>query len=275
MLPSFLTVVWNVIGEAVTAVVGKLLHVVRTLSPRRAARSVFNLNRALDLVIVYPPRNEEPGSVLPRVAGEDFMAMIHVLELANAAGFPPANVRMTPVDNEARAIRDDPLANLVLICCPRSNAMTGIVLSEVQRRLGLDADFVEERKAEAVPQGEPKPRQHIHFAGEAKHSETWDVEATLKGLGVQPWRGSMKDWGLIVKCRNPFNETAKAFIIAGIRGIGTWGAACHLAHQARSLYNEFKERDFAAVVEVDYANFRIIRTRLDRRVALNYSSAAP
>ena len=239
---------------------------VQRLSPRHAARSVFNLNRALDLVIVYPPRREEPGSILPRVAGEDFMAMIHVLGLANAAGFPPARVRMTPVDAAASTLQDDPFANLILISCPRSNAVTGKVLEKVRTQYGLDIDFVPEAQ---------RPRQHIRFVGVTMHSNAWEAEKELRDLDVQPWRGTMKDWGLIVKCRNPYNETAKVFIIAGIRGIGTWGAACHLADHLRSLYNQFKEGDFAAVVEVEYANFRIIGTRLDKWLPLSYPPTSP
>jgi hypothetical protein len=282
MLTVLLRLVWHVTGEAAIAAARILWGAIQPWSPRHAAKRVFNLNHALDLVIVYPPRNEEPGSVLPRVAGEDFMAMIHVLELANTAGFPTARVRMTSVLPVVGTIQDNPRANLILICCPRSNAMTGTVLEKVRRQYGLDAAFVArtgttDQPEENVPATgvKPKPEQYIQFAGEPKYSNTWEAEKKLEDSGVQPWQGTMKDWGLIVKCRNPYNETAKVFIIAGIRGIGTWGAAWHLADHVRSVYKQFKDRDFAAVVEVEYANFRIIGARVDKYVALSYLSPPP
>lgn len=260
------SLLWHVAGEGLVRLLGRLWGLVRPRSARYVARRVFNCNPELDLVIVYPPREEEPGSILPRVAGEDFMAIACVLKISEAAGFCRDKVRMTPVNRETGRIQDNPDdRNLVLICAPWSNPRTGRVLEQLWNSCGLNAKFHADPSSPAgssdtgaAPGAKCKPKHFIAFYGDDYHSNTYEVEERARGEDKQPWKSDMKDYGLIVKAPNPYNDKAKVFIIAGIRGIGTWGAAHYLCHCLREIYDRFKDRDFAAVVEVDYGDFRIM-----------------
>lgn len=271
MLPGFLTVVLHVIGEVVTAVLLWPWRRIRRLFPTHAARSVFNCNSDLNLVIVYPPREEEPGSILPRVAGEDFMAITHVLKIADIAGFPRDMVRMAPVNTETGNIEDNPDdGNLALVCAPWSNPMTGKVLVRLRNSCGLIAEFhplssspANPPASVATPRTKGTAQYYISFYGKPYYSNTYEVQEQLTREHKQPWKGDMKDYGLIIKAPNPYNlrnQNATAFIIAGIRGIGTWGAAWYLCERVRDLYDSVKDGDFAAVIEVDYSDFRIMPT---------------
>ncbi|MEU9480936.1 hypothetical protein [Streptomyces sp. NPDC048191] len=64
----------------------------------------------------------------------------------------------------------------------------------------------------------------------------------------------VKDYGLVVRCQNPFDPSHKtaAFIVMGCHGFGTAGSAQLLRDRnlARQLAAEVDQRDFVAIAEI-------------------------
>ena len=75
------------------------------------------------------------------------------------------------------------------------------------------------------------------------------------------------DVGYLTKVTNPFcgedDKKTKIFIVAGIRGIGTWGVAECLKKNLKAIYNELgktKDADFSAAIRIHYKNLDILKT---------------
>ncbi|MEV7347061.1 hypothetical protein [Streptomyces sp. NPDC093544] len=64
----------------------------------------------------------------------------------------------------------------------------------------------------------------------------------------------VKDYGLVVRCQNPFDPSRKsaAFLVMGCHGFGTAGSAQLLRDPAlaRQLASEVEQRDFVAIAEI-------------------------
>ncbi|MER5227078.1 hypothetical protein [Streptomyces flaveus] len=64
----------------------------------------------------------------------------------------------------------------------------------------------------------------------------------------------VKDYGLVVRCQNPFDPSRKsaAFLVMGCHGFGTAGSAQLLRDPglARQLASEVDQRDFVAIAEI-------------------------
>jgi hypothetical protein len=82
-------------------------------------------------------------------------------------------------------------------------------------------------------------------------------------------RARSKDVAFILRRPNPKNDACSVVVLAGIRGIGTWGAADHLRKYAKRLAARVRrdqegaaEHGFLAVIEVEYENFDIVQSRV-------------
>lgn len=78
---------------------------------------------------------------------------------------------------------------------------------------------------------------------------------------------------MIAKVTNPLDEEKKnkILLLAGVRGIGTGGAAECVRRKWKRIYNKKgkggsegyrKDGNFAAVIDVKYHNFNIVRTKV-------------
>ena len=80
-----------------------------------------------------------------------------------------------------------------------------------------------------------------------------------------------EDYAVVAKVTNPWNDKAKVVWVAGIRGIGTWGAAECIKKEWLQIYDKLpegrKSHDFSALVRVEYDNSDIRHTEV-RRVEL-------
>ena len=82
-------------------------------------------------------------------------------------------------------------------------------------------------------------------------------------------RAPSRDIAFILRRPNPKNEACSVVLLAGIRGIGTWGASDHLRKQAKKLSARIAknpgnavENGFLAVLDVDYDNFDVVQTKI-------------
>jgi hypothetical protein len=77
-----------------------------------------------------------------------------------------------------------------------------------------------------------------------------------------------EDYAVITKAPNPWNHVNKVVWLAGIRGIGTWGAAECIKKGWRQIHDQLprdkKDHDFSALMKVRYDNCDITSVEVRR-----------
>lgn len=264
------------------AVVGLLVQsMARTpqLLRRRHLRLLLNFPQDKPLIFVYPPRwNDEPF-VLPRTSTEDFMAMNNMISALLSVGW----------DSEGIVLRDcsrfaDELElsnNIVVFCSPKSNTLANKIQSKLLEANVKYYHFVEvsiggSEKQWAISDG------HGYYPSSAAIT-VGEYEAKSQALRAETGAGAsslpeanrvhemtLVDVASITKVRNPWHPEKQILLIAGVRGIGTWGAAETLKKWHDGIYRRKKgwldksrkHRSFSALLEIHYRNSDIIKTEL-------------
>jgi len=129
---------------------------------------------------------------------------------------------------------EDPTAlrrNLVAVCSPRRNSFTGVVLRHPSTRQLFTCHFGEAQQ--------PKTREHGRFLN--------IDDQTFWSLDENP----NEDYALIAKIPNPWIESLSVVIIAGTRGLGTWGGGELLRTKSDELHTRTNGGNFVAVAKVE------------------------
>jgi hypothetical protein len=119
---------------------------------------------------------------------------------------------------------------------------------------------------------------HWHICdsdGAEYHSKSWDQEAQHLNDGIDrrdlPSK-SYEDYAVITKTENPWSDKTKVLWIAGIRGIGTWGAAECIKKEWKQIYDllpaDKKDSCFSALLKIEYDNCDIIHIDVRRVIPL-------
>ncbi|HEU0020652.1 MAG TPA: hypothetical protein VFR55_03125 [Dehalococcoidia bacterium] len=98
----------------------------------------------------------------------------------------------------------------------------------------------------------------------------WHIEDESHHIHISASYGQVgglyqDDHAILMKLVNPWKGEKRIFILAGIRGIGTWGAADCLRKKVRDFlkHPEFDPKGgFSALIRVRYRDFDIERTEL-------------
>ncbi|MEM9546091.1 MAG: hypothetical protein AAGA77_08960 [Bacteroidota bacterium] len=73
---------------------------------------------------------------------------------------------------------------------------------------------------------------------------------------------SFTDLAYVTKTTNPWDSESKVIIIAGVKGIGTWGAAECIKKWSKRIYDKIpkgnKNKDFSALMRIHYRNYDIV-----------------
>lgn len=238
------------------------------LIDRRAERRPLSrlLNFGPDsLLVVFPPRDVSPEAILPRTSTEDFLAMNNFISALQNMGWS----RKVGFRDTTRLTEADKARNLVVICSPRSNTFAGQLQDKLTALypnafsfvLGPEVRIRDGDGAEIHSRSYQQIRDHI-AAGVAKS----DLSAK-----------AYEDYAIVAKVTNPWNPQAKIVWLAGIRGIGTWGAAECIKKKWQEIYEMLpdgqKQHDFSALVRVRYDNSDILPVEV-RRVELLKSGTA-
>jgi hypothetical protein len=229
------------------------------------------------LALAYPPvgryfmRQESPDQVwlrrlVPHIVFEDFKALQKVektLRLIGFRDFESFNVATTPPDLQDR--------NRLWLCLPRSQA--------AQHQLDLYQDRAQFRFKRSQPEGEVR----IHWRPSPTRSRIIEVRSPLaKYLNLQrsddpggEWKGRhgqifAKDFAVLARFadqreRVPMSSgTLKDFFIAGIRGLGTWGAGWFIdrRHNALSACCNGDDSDVQILLEITYRHEQIHDVRV-------------
>jgi len=196
---------------------------------------------------VFPPRENIELAILPRMSTEDFLAINNIISAFILAGYkPPSKV----VDSKNITKHDKQHNNLILICSSKSNKATKEALDLIRNN--------NPRLAHVIPVFESNPetgRIEIKFNHATYPSESFEQKGP-----------ELTDIAVIVKSQSPWAGQYKILVVAGIRGIGTWGAAEFLKKWWKPLYDRkrsshsrdmSKTGDFAAIVKVKYKEYDI------------------
>ena len=198
-------------------------------------------------LFVFPAR-VGPDRLLPHTAIEDFLAVNNIISAyLRIGGHPPDKLR----DHNHLEHSDRRNNNLILICSSKSNSVTKEAIDLLRARNSRLADLVP--YFEEVP-GRPGQIQ-IRWNKGIFPSESYEQTGPR-----------LDDMAVIVKARNPWAEQHKILIVAGIRGIGTWGAAEMMKKWWKEIYDSKdksrarrteKRGDFAAIVSIHYEDHDI------------------
>jgi len=251
--------------SVMAGVVGTILcRVITQMRENRPLKRLLNFGHD-ELVFVYSRRDDIPAAVLPRTSTEDFLAINNAISaLLKISWKQPVGVRSVGAgvaDDGRQLSPNDRERNLVTICSPKSNPFTRELLEELK---GQGSDIFQFEKVEG------KEEWQIVDGAACYRSSSYKQIADYQKEGKRVEEQRINDVAMVAKVTNPWNARNKIIIIAGIRGIGTWGVAECLKKQWQQIY-ELKHQskhfrksgDFAAIVEVEYENCDIVRTRVD------------
>jgi hypothetical protein len=209
-------------------------------------RCLLRLNRKR-ILFVLPPRYQGPNDILPRFAIEDFLAMHNILRALAEASIQP-EYKVCDPDHIPENERNE--HDIVTIGSSRVNSMTARVLAGAP----LNGLF----------QFEPRPDNDKHLRLRKNDSPLWESASYAKDS--DPQDVERLDFALIARVKSPWNIERTAIVIAGIRGIGTWGAAEIIRKRPADLALPLASaptNGFAAVVKVRYKNYNIQATTVD------------
>jgi hypothetical protein len=234
---------------------------------RELARSPFgevlNFNRDRKVIFVFPTRPPDPEQPRPfrQVGMEDMLAMNFVARSLGLAGWSDHNIVYRTSEQFETTLAsprhdnhdDERDENVVLICMSRANEAARRTLKELRAKNVVECEF------DQVP-GTPD-RWMIKFYGSDIYSESYDIEEAMIRRGLTFREGTVTDSALLAKVNNPWSRReTKMLIVAGIRGIGTWGAGQHIRQQIEDIHKQAGTRNFAWIVRSTYNNWEIVKT---------------
>ena len=210
-----------------------------------------------DLIFVFSHREQYPFSILPFTSTEDFLAMNNFISALMKIGWKGS----VSVRDTKRLLDADKEKNLVTFCSAKSNSFTEEVIEKILSEY-----------------------DDVFYFQKIENSEKWRItdgvgnfpsmtygqyEEYVKDKGVKKEEvaeQSFDDVAIITKVKNPWNAMNKIFIIAGIRGIGTWGASECIKKNWNEIYNQLesneKNCDFSALIKINYRNCDIKKIKI-------------
>ena len=230
---------------------------------RRGERRPLNqlLNFGPDgLLFIFPHRDSSPEAILPRTSTEDFLAMNNFISALLNVGW----TRKIGVRDTGRVTESDKRRNLVIICSPKSNSIAGTFQKELRSVHPNAFAFESEGDRVFISDGDNARYQSRSYQ---------QVEDYLRSGTARPDLPSKQyeDFAVVTKVASPWNDKNIVVWVAGIRGIGTWGAAECIKKEWRQIYDQLprdrKDCDFSALLKIEYDNCDITSVEV-RRVEL-------
>jgi hypothetical protein len=249
MIEFFISIIGGVISGIIAT---HLYYKVKQKQENRPLNNLLNFGND-ELIFVFSHREHVPQqSVLPRTSTEDFLAMNNIISALLKIGWKTK----ISVRDTSRLSPADRNHNIVSVCSSKSNSFTKLVLEEYAKRHNniFHFDKIEDLNQWKISDGVAN-----------YPSPSFEQINKYLAQGVNITEQEIDDVALIAKITNPWNAANKILIVAGIRGIGTWGAAECIKKKWEQIYNlksdknsYRKDGDFAAVVSVKYNNCDIV-----------------
>ena len=226
---------------------------------------ILNFGREDDIVFVFTHRAFDKDALLPRTSTEDFMAVNNIKSALIKIGWKNKDLVRDAKTMQSR-ISDQKKKN-ILICRSKSNSYTKKIEDNLKTK---NIRFYHGKFSE-------KSNEWVISDGKAEFpTKTHDQLIELRNAGVEqeaiPTK-SYEDMAYITKITNEYNSKNKIFIIAGVRGLGTWGAAECLKKEYMQLYDNLpknkKDCDFSALLTINYENMDITKITVENVIPIN------
>ncbi len=245
----FIDLIISIIGSIIGSI---LILKYRLIKLNSKLRKILNFGDD-EILFIFAHREGESNAILPTIATEDFIAMNNIIgALIKIDWKKPIHFRdIKHIDEQ------DKKKNLVIIGGCKRNDFTKEFLDEIYKSIHYKIRFL---------------RDKIQINGHSEYpAEPYEQDNNFIGNSDQIVTNSSKiydDAAIIIKVGNPWdNNKNKIFLLAGIRGIGTWGAAEFLRKEFVNIYdrksnnNKFKkDGDFIQIIHVKYKNYDIKST---------------
>ncbi|OGO14912.1 MAG: hypothetical protein A2Z14_16840 [Chloroflexi bacterium RBG_16_48_8] len=250
---------------------------------RRHLRLLLNLPKDQDLIFIYPPRQRD-YAILPRAATEDFMGINNLISALLSIGW--SSDRFVIRDTERITQQQCEDANVITLCSPKSNSFTAMVQRELLddgvHHYYFDQVVIKNTESEsldsepqwAITDGNGYYPSPITQALKDYEKEQQKQEGTM----LPPLHErSLVDYAAVTKVRNPWRPEKHVLIVAGVRAIGTWGAAETIKKWYDLIYKEKKGRFqrsrkdgyFSALLKIEYRNSDIIKAEIIGLIDIN------
>jgi hypothetical protein len=210
-----------------------------------------------DVVIVVPQEHSDKRRALPQMAIEDVFALRNVLEALASIGIKHPKLRSPDEVTDA-----DLRMNVICIGGPLKSRTTKTVLEELR---GAEKISCRRKRADRTVE--------IIRNGRAFVSPSF---SELRA-GRVTRSSKVHDIAVLIREPNPRNPASVVVVLAGVRGIGTWGACDFLRKNVAQLTRLISTDTgdalgVCALLDVEYKNLDILSTKLrDPKV---YSVAA-
>lgn len=219
--------------------------------------------------IIYPPVpksrmandltiNLWQKRLLPFIFYEDHKALHKILKNLSMVGHQDYRVYSKfnlPTDFEQ--------TNVIWICLPRLNQ--GLTELREQKNRVFDIKIPKSEQAEPYIEWKRNDGKVIIIKSPLRkylHKQRLDVDPTAE-WGISLTNIVVKDYAIIARFNritaqyNPGTENLKSFYIAGIHGLGTWGAAWYIDRKYGVFKDDRLDGNIQFLVEVEYRNGRI------------------
>ena len=203
----------------------------------------------------------EPYYVMPPMDGRTMGVLLALLRKADYR-YPRRRVRLAHSFDDSIA-RD----NLALMCLPAMNVYSRVFL-------GLYHElFVDGKRLDEVVPSENLRRFvadedcELSYFGFQKDGRIWRAQdfsaeqanmwkdSSINHGGVENTRTpgtKYVDYAIVLRAPNPLNPTASILLTSGIHGIGTYGAAVWVYHNAHTLLGKYGDDPQAHLLKVEY-----------------------
>ncbi|MGR3311122.1 MAG: hypothetical protein ACUZ77_10135 [Candidatus Brocadiales bacterium] len=250
--------VFAIIAAIIVSGVWTLILILREKWEKRPLKKLFSFgDRNLTFVVPIQRFPVSKDSLSPQGSIIDFL-VVHIvtglLSEIDRTGNP------TPRDPSS-LVPSDKEGNLITIGSSKNNTFTGEVLDEVKNTRNLDIFYFERIEG----QDKWQIRDNSAIIPSPAYDQIENYLRQNKTLADIYAEQEIEDVAIIAKVINPWNPTKKVFIIAGVRGIGTWGAAEYLRKNWKDIYNHKrgwpgykKDGEFAAVLNIKYCNWNVV-----------------
>ncbi len=244
MLGQFIAIVFSGGGAIVVGVLGSLIagfllgqRLDLPFLQHRHLRRILSFPKNGPIVIVVAHREQMLATdALPRIALETVFALNNIQSILGKLGWR-GEVKILEVN---RVGDTDKQGNLIILGGDRVNSLTRDFLTDLASKerdtLGFERTTVKTEE-----------RWHIRSENATFVSKSYEQLSSNAS--------NLEDVALITRISNPRNEKKAIVILAGIRGIGTWGAADFLDSHARDLSMKLRAAHmirFQALISVSY-----------------------
>jgi hypothetical protein len=255
-----------IIGIASAVIASWMYEKFQESSEKKPLNDILNFGKKDELIFVCPARTDvkpipqpiqnppRPCSlrILPWCTTEDFLAINNIKSAL-------LKIQWKGKDSIKQPDRLDPLdkeKNIFCICSSKSNNFTKIIEDNIPSN----------SKIYRVRETEKNGQYEIWDGTSSTPSPTYNQTAEYSKANpkVNLSECTLVDYGYITKITNPFNQKGdtKLYIIAGIPGIGTWGAGECLKKEWKQIYDQMpsshsKDSNFSALIRITYKSLDI------------------